>query len=95
MEVETEPQRDLVTYTGSLSEEVVESHFAPRQLGAKSFAFLQVLGWPESSFVFFCKPLQKNLNTFFGQSSTSNSRHCLQNILISISCSLGCLMLVF
>ena len=39
-EVETEPQRDLVTYTGSLSEEEVEPQFAPRQLGAKSFAFL-------------------------------------------------------
>ena len=32
-------QRDLVTYTGSLSEEEVEPQFAPRQLGAKSFAF--------------------------------------------------------
>ena len=95
MDVETEPQRDLVTYTGSLSEEVVEPQFAPRQLGAKSFAFLQVLGWPESSFVFFCKMLQKNLNKFFGQPSTSNSRHCLQNILISVSCLLGCFMFVF
>ena len=74
MDVETEPQRDLVTYTGSLSEEVVEPQFAPRQLGAKSFAFLQVLGWPES---------------------TSNSRHCLQNILVSVSCLLGCFMFVF
>ena len=29
--------------------------------------YIYVLGWPKSSFRFFCKMLRKNLNKFFGQ----------------------------
>ena len=30
-----------------------------------------LLGWPKSSFVFFCNILWKNQNEFFGQHNTS------------------------